>query len=73
MACDRCGAPVARDGVIVKAAFTTVNGRRLHLEVSMKASADAAGLRAQMFCEPCFLLLLQLFSQIGEAHRVTLD
>ena len=55
------------------AALSTPNGRRLYLEVGIKAHADQAGHRAVFFCEACFMALLQLFGQIGEANRVTLQ
>ena len=70
MACRRCGTNLAADIGKVRAQLSAPSGDRLYLEIIVKASTDALGLRPEMFCEACWLWWLSLFGEIGKANAL---
>jgi len=73
MACARCSSADARDSAIIDAKFLTPSGQHLYVHLLIGATKDAGHTIPEMFCERCWLSFLELFHQIGEAHRVTLN
>jgi len=70
MACERCGAVTASDGVRFTATFTTPSGTPLALVLSLASQPPAIGGRPAMFCDTCWLWFLQLLGEVGVAVRI---
>jgi len=70
MACERCGAQVAKDTVIISPVLRTPSGVPLHLRIVISSEPSVIGARGLMFCEACWLFFLGMLGEIGTAIRI---
>ena len=70
MACERCSALTASDGVRFTASFKTPSGTPLELTLWLSSQRPPDGRRPPMFCDTCWLWFLQLMGEVGVAVRI---